>query len=72
MERWCERLNVKSNQIKSEDAEEQIAKDVKKFKCVNEGPPHPPKKKQPKKTQCKLKAKLKNKTGKRDQIDRLK
>lgn len=40
MERWCERLNVKSNQIKSEDAEEQIAKDVKKFKCVNEGPPH--------------------------------
>lgn len=45
MERWCERLNVKSNQIKSEDAEEQIAKDVKKFKCVNEGPPPPPKEK---------------------------
>lgn len=71
MERWCERLNVKSNQIKSEDAEEQIAKDVKKFKCVNEGPP-PQKKNNPKKPQCKLKAKLKNKTGKRDQIDRLK
>lgn len=34
--------------------------------------PPPQKKKQPKKTQCKLKAKLKNKTGKRDQIDRLK
>lgn len=49
MERWCERLNVKSNQIKSEDAEEQIAKDVKKFKCVNEGPP-PQKKTNPKKT----------------------
>lgn len=32
----------------------------------------PPQKKTPQKTQCKLKLKLKNKTGKRDQIDRLK
>lgn len=39
MEKWFKHLNVKPNQIKSEDAEEQIAKDVKKFKCFNEDIP---------------------------------